>query len=60
MEKIAWLEEKITKLQNALIETEAKYDEKLERMKQELNSKQVHVVESEETNNKENQELVNN
>lgn len=57
-EKINWLEEKIIKLQDNLIDNESKYNEKLEKMKQELNSKEVTVIKSEDPNNKENQKLV--
>lgn len=49
MEKIAWLEEKINKLQENQVETESKYKEQIEQMKQEIRDKEV---ESTSHNNK--------
>lgn len=40
VEKITWLEEKISKLQENLVETESKYKENIEQIKQEIKDKE--------------------
>lgn len=60
VEKINWLEEKINKLQDNLIEVESKYKDDVEKMKMDLKPKELMDNKPDTINDKKHQAMVNN